>query len=246
MSESHILDQIRKLVKLQEGDTDFYNVRRELEEKPVLLQQLAQAFEEKKVRLKQLEEDFKKIQVERHSLEGDLAQKEQAIQKSESQLSQIKTNKEYTAKIGEIEGLKADKSVIEEKILESYDKTDDVKVLIANERARLATDEAEFSEKKSAIESEMSVLNEKIQQMSAARAVLLEGVDKALLRQYERILDSREGIAVVPVFGSSCGGCFMKVPQQTINEIRKRKEIVICDICTRILYLEEDLASENT
>lgn len=245
-AESDTLDQIRKLVKLQEGDADIYTIRKELEEKPALLQDLQEQFETKKARLNQLEKDFKKVQVDRKALEGDLAQKEQAIQKAEGQLSQIKTNKEYTAKIGEIEGLKADKSLVEEKILLSYDQADGVKAQMEAERQVLAKDEAEFLAKKQQIESEIQVLQAKIAEADAGRAHLLDGIDKKLLAQYERILMNREGIAVVPVVGTSCGGCFMKVPQQTINEIRKRKEIVFCEICARILYLEEELNSAKT
>ena len=244
-AESDPRDQIRKLVTLQEGDADIYTIRKELEEKPVRLQELEEAFAQKKTRLNTLEADFKKIQVERNSLEGDLAQKEQAIHKAEAQLSQIKTNKEYTAKIGEIEGLKADKSIVEEQILQSYDRADAVKAQIDAERQTLAKDETEFLEQKKTVQDEIQALKARIAEAEAGRAHRLEGIDKNLLARYERILNSRDGLAVVPVVGTCCGGCFMNVPQQVINEIRKRKEIIFCEICTRILYLEDDLNRET-
>jgi hypothetical protein len=45
----------------------------------------------------------------------------------------------------------------------------------------------------------------------------------------------------VPVKAHACGGCFMNVPEQTINEIRMHDKIVSCEMCARILYTEEDL-----
>jgi hypothetical protein len=241
VSEFKVLDQIRKLVKLQEDDSKLYNVRKELEEKPALVKQLEQEFEAKKAKMKALEDDFKKIQVERSSMEGDLAQKETAITKADGQLLQLKTNKEYTAKIGEIEGIKADKSIIEEKILETYDKADAIKGLIDREKEILAKDEKEFLAKKQEIEAQIKELDIKLKGFNELRAALLDGVDKNVLTRYERILNSREGLAVVPVLGNVCGGCFMNVPPQLVNEIRKQKEIITCERCTRILYLEEDL-----
>ena len=245
VSEFNVLEQIKKLVKLQEGDTGLYNLRKELEERPLKIKELQQQFEVQKTQLNQLEADFKKIQVERSTLEGDLAQKEDAVKKAETQLSQIKTNKEYTAKIGEIEGLKADKSIMEEKILGTYDRADEVKAKIDQEREAVAAEEARFLEQKQTIEAEIKELEAKISEIEAGRQALLDGVDKQLLARYERILNNRDGLAVVPVVGDSCGGCFMNLPPQMVNEIRKQKELITCEICARILYLEEDLNSET-
>lgn len=241
MSDFNVLEQIKKLVKLQQDDTELYNLRKALEEKPAVLQRLQQEFELKKARLNDLQEKLKKVQVERSTLEGDLAQKDEAIVKADAQLAMIKTNKEYTAKIGEIEGIKADKSILEEKILESYDKTEEVKALIDQEKEVLTKEEEAFKIKKQEVEAEIADLENKLKEFNELRQDLLDGVDKNLLIRYERILNSREGLAVVPVIGNVCGGCFMNLPPQMVNEIRKQKEIIACEICTRILYIEEDL-----
>ncbi|MEW5894370.1 MAG: C4-type zinc ribbon domain-containing protein [Candidatus Omnitrophota bacterium] len=241
MPEFNVLDQIRKLVRLQESDAEVFNLRKDLKEKPAQIQQIEKEFELKKIKLKQLEQEMKKLQVERSTLEGDLAQKEQEIKKVEGQLSQIKTNKEYTAKIGEIEGLKADKSIIEEKILELYDRTDEFKVQVENERVVVAKEEQEFLAKAKKAGDELKDLEAMVKESDSKRVVLLDGIDKNLLDRYEKILNSRDGLAVVPVHENVCGGCFMNVPHQVINEIRKKKEIVACEICTRILFLEDEL-----
>jgi len=241
VSENNVTDQVRKLIKLQQGDTEVYSFKKELEEKPFLIKELQAQFEQKKTKLNQLEADYKKVQLGRKTLEGDLAQKEEDIKKAESQLSYIKTNKEYTEKIGEIEGLKADKSIIEEKILESYDEADEMKKAVEAERQVVAKQEEEFLAGKKEIEAQAQALEAKIKEMTAGRDELLEGVDKAILAKYERILDNRDGLAVVPVSGGVCGGCFMNIPPQVINEIRKHKELMCCERCTRILYLEEYL-----
>lgn len=245
VSEFNVLDQLKRLVMLQEGDTDFYNLKRELSEKPVLVEQLRNEFEEKKSRLNQLEEDCKKIQVQRNTMEGDLAKIEEDIRRADGQLAQIKTNKEYTAKIGEIEGLKADISLIEEKILETFDRADEIKALVIQEKEVVAREEETFNVKKQELEAEMKELDAKVKEVEVSRESLLNGVDKALLNRYERILDNKEGLAVVPLVGDNCGGCFMNLPPQMVNEIKMSRKIIFCEICSRILYSEDDVRAHQ-
>jgi hypothetical protein len=45
----------------------------------------------------------------------------------------------------------------------------------------------------------------------------------------------KNGLAVVPVERSSCGGCFNKIPPQRQLDIRLHKKIIVCEHCGRIL-----------
>jgi predicted nucleic acid-binding Zn-ribbon protein len=60
-----------------------------------------------------------------------------------------------------------------------------------------------------------------------------------VLARYDRIIKSKDGLAVVTVTGESCQGCFRILPSQVIHEIRTKKELVCCGSCARILYIEE-------
>ncbi len=134
-------DQIKKLVELQALDVDIYRFKKEVEEKPLALEELRKHFESKKASLKALEEQLKRNQVDRKGSELELQAKEGDIVKANGQLMQLKTNKEYSAKLLEIENMKADKSVFEEKILIFYDESDKINVDITKERGILAEEE---------------------------------------------------------------------------------------------------------
>ncbi|MCX5680828.1 MAG: hypothetical protein NT079_00825, partial [Candidatus Omnitrophica bacterium] len=114
MAEVSIRDQVKNLVELQKIDAEFYQYKRDLKEKPMKIDELRQMFEEKKTNFHGLEEKLKAKQLERKEREVDLQAKEGEIVKVNAHLSQLKTNKEYKAKLTEIESLKADKSIIEE------------------------------------------------------------------------------------------------------------------------------------
>lgn len=241
MPQVSIKDQLKKLVDLQAIDSERYRFKVELEEKPAFLNNLKDKFEAKKANLKTLEERSKAILVDRKSKELELLAKEGDITKANTQLTQLKTNKEYQAKMTEIESLKADKSIIEEKILILYDEGDTINAEIAKEKSVLTEEEKKYLTQKNEIEDAIREIEERIKILEMKRNQLLPEIDKANLSRYERILDNKKGLAIAPVKGNSCGGCFMNVPEQSINEIKMHDKLVFCEMCARILYLEDDL-----
>lgn len=243
MPEVALVDQVRKLVDLQKVDAEIYRLKRDLREKPAFLKQIQDQFENKKATLKALEDKHKAVQLSRKSFEGDLQAKEDAIAKANAQLSQLKTNKEYSAKMTEIESMRADKAIIEEKILLSYDEADGVKVSIDQEKGVLADEEKIFLEKKKEIDESMKQTQGRLKVLDSQRGQILPGIDKGSLSRYERILVNKEGLAIVPVQGDVCGGCFMNVPAQVINEMKMHDRMIYCEMCSRLLYLEEDVRS---
>lgn len=234
---SQVCEQIQKLVELQKIDGEIYELKRKLKEKPAYLEQLKEDFESKKTGLQEAEVKYKQMQVDRQSKELELQSKDDDFAKANVQLSQIKTNKEYTAKITEIENIKADKSIVEELILMSYDEADAVKADIDKERQVLADEEKKYLDTKKEIEVSISEMEDSIKTLDAQRSQIVPGVDKATLSQYEKILANKDGLAIVPVQGQSCGGCFMNVPAQVVNEIKMNDHIIYCEMCSRILYL---------
>ncbi len=73
------------------------------------------------------------------------------------------------------------------------------------------------------------------------RKQVFPDVDKGILSRYERILENKEGLAIVPLKDRSCGGCFMSIPDQVVNEIKMYEQLIFCEMCARILYLEDDV-----
>ena len=242
MPEISTQDQIKRLVELQKIDGEIHNLRIELKEKPALLAQMKDEFEQRKGALKELEEKLKAVQVKRKEGELELKTKEDEIAKGNAQLSQIKTNKEYTAKISEIEHIKADKSIIEERILMSYDEADAVNADIEKEKVNVAEEEKKYLAHKKETEDNIKLMEDRIKVLESQRKQASVGIDPGLLGRYERILQHKNGIAIVPIEGEgACGGCHMNVTPQKVNAIKMHKEIVECEMCSRILYIEDDV-----
>jgi predicted nucleic acid-binding Zn-ribbon protein len=232
-------EQIKLLVELQGLDTQILRREKDLFEMPEDLKKLDDMFKSKMTNLKALEESLKLLVVKRKDRENDLESKEGSIKKLQSQLYQLKTNKEYTTMQEEIARIKADNSLIEEDIIRIFDQIDAENGKIAKEKEFLKGEEVKLNEEKRKVEEETKKLSAEVGALKSQRGALAEKIDKAVLTKYDRILKGKDGLAVVPVIGGSCQGCFRILPSQVIHEIKMKKDLVVCESCARILYIEE-------
>ncbi|MFA5090455.1 MAG: C4-type zinc ribbon domain-containing protein [Candidatus Omnitrophota bacterium] len=240
MSATNLKEQITNLVRLQSLDGEIYAFKQEKESKPVEIKSLETAFEEKKQHLAALEKQSLDLQKQKKEKDLELATKEDGVKKLQSQLYSLKTNKEYQTMLQQIGDAKADASVIEDKILEFFESMDKIKRDIDTEKQRLQEEEKAFNEQKKKIEARVKEIDEQLAQLDAQRKQVIPGIEPKMLAQYERILNSRDGLAIVGVKDNSCQGCNMFVPPQVINLIKMYERIITCEVCNRILYISED------
>ncbi|MFH0912898.1 MAG: C4-type zinc ribbon domain-containing protein [Candidatus Omnitrophota bacterium] len=236
--------QIGHLVNLQTIDSEIYALKNEKELKPKEIEAIDASFEEKKKHLAAIEESLLNLQRQRKEKELELASKEESVKKLQGQLYQLKTNKDYQTMLQQIEGEKAGSSVIEDRILEIFDQSDKVKNDIAGEKQKLQEGEKASGAQKKVIQDRIKAIEDRLAQLEAKREQILPDVDKKMLIQYERILHNRDGLAIVSVKGNSCGGCNMFVPPQVINLIRMYERIITCEVCNRILSIEDERAGD--
>ena len=240
MPDVDLKSQISLLVKLQAVDTQIYRLQQEKQSIPLKLKELEEAFAKRKEDLTQLEKRGLDLQRQRKAKELELASKEDQAHKLQTQLYQIKTNKEYTAKLKEIEAVKADASVLEDAILVLLEEADKLNNEITKEKKLLADDENKTNAEKQKLDLRSKEIQDKLSQLDSQRKEIAGGVDTKVLTRYQRILTNRDYLAIVKVENNACQGCFMNVPPQVINLIKMYDNPVICEVCQRILYIEEE------
>ena len=227
------------LVELQGLDTRIFKLEDDLAAIPATIKNKEAEFKAKDAGLKKLEDELKSLQVKRKEKEGELAAKEGNIKKFQQQLNLVKTNKEYSALQEEIGRAKADNSIIEEDILKIFDEVDAENKRIAQEKEFLKSEEAKFAEEKKKLLGEEGRIKTELDGIKAQRQTLAAKIDKNILKKYDRIIKSKDGLAVVTIVNEACQGCFRVLPPQVTNEIKMGKDLIFCDNCARILYLEE-------
>ena len=235
-------EEIRELIRLQEIDTLIYKLQEKKNETlPARLEEIKREFEETSKNFTSAEEKLKSLQLEKKDKEIELATKEEGLKKLQTQLYQLKTNKEYQAMLTEIGSHKADISVAEEGVLTVMDRLEKAKKECAVRKEALSQEEKAFKSEEEKIASAIRDAEAEISNLGTKRKALVEGIDKEILATYERLLNSLQGLALVPVKGVNCGACHMRLNHQKINEIKMFGCLVSCDSCVRILYIPEDI-----
>lgn len=232
-------EQLCALIELQIVDKQIYKLKAEQKLKPEEIAELREGFKDKGDKLNMCEDQLKAVQLKMKDKEGVLAGKEENVKKYQVQLNQVKTNKEYDALQKEIEGLKADNSLLEEEIIGLLDEIDCAEEDVAREKESLAEKEKELKEEELKVEERMQKIEEELNSLIKERQLVLPRIGPPVLAHYDKVLENREGYALAEVVNDACGGCQMELPPQVINEIRMEERIVSCDVCTRILYVRE-------
>lgn len=105
-------------------------------------------------------------------------------------------------------------------------------------------------------EEEVAEEREKKDAQIAEQQVILDGLLKQkeelsanlppnLIFKFERIIRNKGGKGVVALHGIICQGCFMELPQQFANTVRRKEDINFCPYCSRILFYEESEEDGN-
>ncbi len=76
-------------------------------------------------------------------------------------------------------------------------------------------------------------------EITAERAKLLVNVPESLIPLYNRLMKTKDGLAVAPMRDGKCEGCHMKLIASTVMKVHSAKEIAQCEDCGRILYVED-------
>jgi len=239
MPEIAMEEQIKLLIELQGLDKEIFRLEKILAAKPAEIKALDDAYKAREEETKAKDADLKKLQVEHKNKEVELQTKEEAIKKFQGQLYQIKTNREYTAMEKEINGVRADCSVLEEDIINLLDKIDEADNLKKGRSDQLKTEKGKIEEEKKKISEETKKIETELNGFKEQRKQLADKVDKTVLSKYERILRNKDGLALVPIRNNACQGCYLDMPPQVINEIKMKKDLIFCESCARILYLED-------
>lgn len=231
-----IAQNIDKLFKLQEADVVIYKLKSEKVRKPQDVAQLRQQQEQEKKLFDEGKGHLQEIQVKRKHKEVELGTKEAEVKKLNTQLLQLKTNKEYEAMQREIKGIQADASALEDEILKLMDETEQAEKASKEEEKTIQQKHQEIDSQIKIIEQEIKAIEAELVEKQEKRKQLAAEVNPKILGKYEKILRGKDGLAMVPVVNNTCGGCFMQLPPQVINEIKLKHEIIYCHLCSRILF----------
>jgi len=228
---------LQRLHDLQGLDSRIAGLERKLEAIPVRIQAIRDASEQAR---SAVETQRGKLATARKDLRGrekDLEQNASEKAKREAKLYEVKTNKEYSAVLAEIETLKVEKGRVEEEILALMETQERMTREIGEAEVRLKRHIEEARVQQAAATEELRALEADVALVRAERESLARDIPRDSMAQYTRLLKGRAGLAVAVVGANGiCTGCRLSLTPQRFNELRQSTLILTCENCGRILY----------
>lgn len=208
---------------------------------------------------KQLNEILEKVDaataklLETETLRAELAKKLRGIEmeikthqeqakKYATQLTDIKTNKEYKALNSEIAYLHSKISDLESAELELMEEDNGLKAIADEDKAALAAAEQQKKDKEGDLRAQIDELESTIESTRAERNGMARGLPTSLIKAYGNMIKNRGNKAVAFVNEGACAVCGFNLRPQVKIELQLRNKLIYCESCGRILiepFVEE-------
>ena len=231
-----IEEKIVALYELQKIDSKIDEINKIKGELPLEVQDLEDEIAGLETRIANIssEIDGQAAAIKQHKEE--IEQAKGLIAKYEAQQDNVRNNREFDSLSKEIEYQKLEIELCEKRIKEG---TADMKVkkkMIEDAQAVVADRKIDLAAKKQELESIDQETAKEMESLKAQSDAASVKIDARLLAAYRRIRNNvRNGLAVVTVKRDACGGCYNHIPPQRQLDIRKKKKIIVCEYCGRIL-----------
>jgi uncharacterized protein len=231
-----VAGQLRLLVKLQDLELAVKQFEAAIAAKPRELDPFTRALDDVRASLVTHRKDLETLDKQRRQLESVVTEEQSNLQKAQRKLLEVKTNKEYTAMVAEIEGFKQKITAHEDAVLHNMELIELRKQELQALDQRVKAAEQDLAEGQRRNDLELAVLQKTLAERRRSREEAVQLLERPVIDLYTRLLGGRKGLAVVSIKNGSCQGCFLSLPPQLIQEVRRNDRVLTCSHCQRILY----------
>lgn len=232
-------NRLRLLYGLQQVDSGLDELREMKGDLPDKVAALEANIREREGKQKEFSDLIKESIVRRDAVDVEILALKGNIEKYKSQQFQVKTNKQYDALTREIDAAQEKINKLQKEMEALEGKVTIAKQDLEGMGPEIETLKKELEERAAELELVNKEHEEEELKLNHEREKYVVRIDKSDLRTYERIRQAKDGRAVVPVRRNACGGCFKRVPPQTVLELRKNSRVLQCEHCGRILVSDE-------
>ena len=208
------------------------NIPKEIDERKASLNFAEEEYKNNETVLKETQKTIR-------TKEGALNDEMEHLKKTQVKLNVVKTNKEYSAVLSEIESIKKNKDKFEEEIIILLDTTELIKKKINESKKKVDNERTAWEGIVKEKGKELKSLEEEIKKSKIEREDVIGKIETKLVQIYQKLSDHKDKLAMAEVKNMSCQGCFVKVLPQKYNELKSGKDIIFCSNCQRILYCQE-------
>jgi len=191
-------------------------------------------------------EEIQLTRIQADRLEVELKSRDDHNAKYRAALNMAKTNKEYSAILTELNTNKADNTKLEAEILELMKTIETDEAACADIQTEIEEQIARVDEVRKKSESQAVELEQNVDKVQSEWNEAAEGLSVDVLEVFKRVADTYDGEALAHAEQQnertgiySCGGCFMRMPDEIVNQLMTNDDVIRCSNCSRILVLAD-------
>ncbi len=180
-----------------------------------------------------------RLAADQERIEGEVAVTEEKRRVLERRLAATSVPREAQAMSGEIDGLKARQSSMEDNLLELMEALEPLDQRLATGADEQVQLDERLTAARAALADAEAGVDAELAAVGAARVQAAAPIPEALLARYERMRPKFGGVAVATLDGNRCTGCNLDLPLLELERVRAARPdaIIECEQCGRILVV---------
>lgn len=231
--------ELRNLIALQDLELKSAELQKQLSDIPLQIQNLNEELERLTSAHDERVATAKELANRKRTLEGQVDMLQTKLSRLKDQLMTVKTNKEYTAMLHEIQTAEGLIREEEDKILEVMEEMDARDRDLESAEAEMRTQSAGLREVIRTTGDSVPGLEQQLARLREERESVAALIDGELLARYRQIAGARKGVAMAEARDELCSCCHVRIRPQMYADLLRTDAILYCDSCSRILFSRE-------
>lgn len=239
--------ELSNLIELQKTDTRIRQLRKTIETAGERRAILEEEFEKHASFIREIQNNRDKARAKRAELEVQIEEVKISLERANRNLTTAQDQKQYEAAMREIDTLNKQISKLETGVLENMETAEEAEKVLDERADEVKNLESDWEKTQKEFDDELTSNKKESEDLTKERETVFAKVTPKIASVYDRLVKrSRDGIGVAEVKDNACSACFMSLRKQMIVDLKITSEIITCESCTRILYINNEEQIEAT
>ncbi len=228
---------VEKLWELQTVLSQLGDREKQLTSKPESFAAIDREWQSANDEMTRLQQSIDQLNKERRRIDGELSDHQEVLKKYQGQLMQVKNQQQYAAAWKEIDITRKQVKELEDASLKHMGDIEALQSDLDKRQAGSADLKSRWDAAHDAWQHSLGDLRTEVEQLKQRVASIEAQLPESLKREFYQIFKQRQQVAVTRVINDSCSACRTRIRPALFQQL-KRGELVRCEGCHRILYLE--------
>ncbi|HYO76362.1 MAG TPA: C4-type zinc ribbon domain-containing protein [Thermoanaerobaculia bacterium] len=231
------MSDVDKLWELQTVLTALNERETQMSVKPESFAVVDREYQRANDEMTRVQQQLDTLAKERRSVDGELSDQQELLKKYQGTLMQVKNQQQYAAAWKEIDATRKHVKELEDSVLKNMTEAEALQAQLDARNDGQSELQGRYDVAHAEWQASLGELRKEAEELRGKAKNVESTIPPRLLAEFQKIYKQRQQVAVARVLGDTCSSCRTRVRPQVAQQL-KRGELVHCEGCHRILYLE--------